>query len=137
MTIGKKTLREEQFGPDPIAEAMKPRLEEDAQALFDKLNGMLEAVPVEFRFVEDMYHDEGEGPTYTIVKLTHYPDLPEPGREQVVAGYGIGEIRKYVLAMIEAMRVAEEFFVARTFGDEMSEAARLELEREVGYGGTL
>jgi len=93
---------------DPIAEAMKPRLEEATQELVDELNKMIQ-VPVGYEFVEDEYHDPGEGPTYTLVCLTYHPDLPRPGREQVKAGQTIGQIKKLVEGLIEGMRVTVEY----------------------------
>lgn len=93
---------------DPIKAAMKLVLERDTQALFDKLNGSIQE-PVFYDFFEDEYHEEGEGPTYTIRKNTCYPNPDVPTKEQVEAGLPISKVKRFVEGVIEGSRISVEF----------------------------
>ena len=88
----------------------------EVDELINKQNDMIR-IPVRYEFYEDEYHDEGEGPTYTLVQLVYHPDIDKPARIQVKAGQTIDQIGKLVEGLIEGMRVFKEF-VKTTIYDE-------------------
>lgn len=92
---------------DPIKKAMKDVLERDTQVIFNKLNKEAEE-PVVFDFYEDMYHDKGNGPTYTIRKKTLF-DSDNHIAEQVKAGIKILQVKAWAEGYIEASRVRVEY----------------------------